>query len=54
MSDAVEPVEPMTELAEGAAQQHELFTAYVNAGFTRPEALGIVIAIITSHLRAQQ
>ena len=29
----------MTALAEGAAQLHELFTAYLKAGFSRREAL---------------
>ena len=32
------PEDPITSLAEGAAQLHELFTAYVNAGFSRDEA----------------
>jgi hypothetical protein len=45
---ADDPEDPITLLAEGAAQLHELFTAYVNAGFARPEALQIVIGIITA------
>ena len=43
-----EPEDPITLLAEGAAQVHELFMAYVNAGFGRAEALQIVIGIITA------
>ena len=41
------PEDPMSELGAAAAQVHELFTSYVDAGFTRAEALQIVIAIIT-------
>ena len=52
MSD--QPPEPMTQLAEGAAQTHELFLAYVAAGFTRGEALAFVIAITTAYVRPQQ
>lgn len=42
------PEDPMTSLAEGAASLHELFMAYVNAGFSRDEALRITIGIITA------
>lgn len=45
MSDDL-PQDPLSALAQAAAQIHELFTAYVNAGFTRPEALQLVIGII--------
>lgn len=45
------PQDPVGALAEGADQLHELFSAYVNAGFTRVEALQIIIAVIT---RGQQ
>ena len=38
----MEPQEPMTALAEGAAQMHEMFTAYVAAGFTEAQALYLV------------
>ena len=44
------PGEPLTGLAESVAQQHEMFMAYVEAGFTRPEALKIIIAMLASHL----
>jgi hypothetical protein len=48
----------MTVLAEGAAQTHELFTAYVEAGFTRREALELVsrmiAATITENMRQQR
>lgn len=42
------PEDPMTALSEAAAGMHELFSAYVNAGFARAEALQIVIAIMTN------
>ena len=43
------PEDPMGALAESTvAQQHEMFMAYVEAGFTRPEALKIIIAMLTS------
>lgn len=44
------PEDPMTQLATGVAQQHEMFMAYVDAGFTRPEALKIIIAMLTMHV----
>lgn len=44
------PQDPMTILATGAAAQHEIFMAYVTAGFTRQEALSIIIAMITTHI----
>jgi hypothetical protein len=47
------PEDPMSELAEGAAQLHELFMAYVGAGFTRGEALQIVMSIIANVQRPE-
>ena len=47
------PPDPMSQLAEGAAQTHELFTSYVQAGFDRSEALQIVIAILMAHIQRQ-
>jgi hypothetical protein len=54
MSDQPEgalPDDPMTVLAQGAASAHELFTAYVTAGFTRPEALRLIIAVMVAHIQ---
>jgi hypothetical protein len=42
------PPDPFTHLAEGAAQAHELFSAYVGAGFRRDEALQILIGIMAA------
>ena len=47
------PEDPITALAQGAAQLHELFTAYINAGFTDAEALQIIIAMVTASIRPQ-
>jgi hypothetical protein len=48
------PEDPITSLAEGAAQMHELFMAYLHAGFTRAEALQIMISIVTASIRPPQ
>lgn len=42
------PEPPITKLAAGAAQLHELYTAYVDAGFTEQQALRIIISILTA------
>lgn len=52
MSDDIPP-DPVSALAEGAAQIHELFTAYMNAGFARQEALYLVGVILTAGMRGQ-
>lgn len=46
-----EPEDPITQLAEGAASAHELFTAYVAAGFTENQALYLVGQLITAAMR---
>lgn len=48
------PQDPITALAEGAAQLHELYTAHVNAGFTEAQAMQIVLAIITGGMRGAE
>ena len=40
------PAEPLTQLAEGAAQMHEMFLAYQHAGFTEHQALYLVAAVL--------
>lgn len=42
------PQPPLTELAAMAVQFHELYTAYVDAGFTEDQALDLLKAIITA------
>ena len=39
--------DPISPLVAGAASMHEIFLAYIAAGFTRDEALRIVIAFLT-------
>lgn len=46
-----EPEDPITQLAEGAASAHELFTAYVEAGFTENQALYLVAQMVTAAMR---
>lgn len=48
-----ETPEPLTELAQQAAVGHEFLTAYVNAGFTRGEALHILTSIIVARMSGQ-
>lgn len=53
MAEETNPADPMTDpmgpfgpLIEGAVIYHELFTALVTVGFTREEALVLVIEFI--------
>ena len=39
---------PAVTMNDGAIQLHEMFMSYVNAGFTRPEALHIVVALMVN------
>jgi hypothetical protein len=48
------PQDPLTELAAGAVQLHELFLAQVAAGFTEPQAMQIIIAVLTAGVGGQQ
>lgn len=43
------PPEPMSELAAAAAQMHELFTAYIAAGFTESQALYLIGKLISTN-----
>lgn len=42
------PQDPVTPLAESAAQLHELFLAYAGGGFTEDQAFAIVLAVVTT------
>lgn len=44
------PVDPISDLASQAAQTHELYAAYVNAGFTEPQAMQLVCTILSTSL----
>jgi hypothetical protein len=52
VSDA--PQDPLTELAAGAVQLHELYIAQVEAGFTEQQAMQIVIAVLTASMGGGQ
>lgn len=49
MSDEL-PDSPMTALAEGAAQIHEMYAAYMDAGFPEQRAFELVTAITLYYL----
>jgi hypothetical protein len=51
VADKDEPTDPITAAQGNAAQTHELFDSYVAAGFTRPEALDLVSALMSTALR---
>lgn len=40
------PQPPLTELAAQAALHHELFEAYIAAGFTEGQAMRLIAAIV--------
>jgi PIN domain nuclease of toxin-antitoxin system len=42
------PQDPITNLATASAQQHEMFLAWVAAGFTEAQALELLKAFITA------
>lgn len=41
--------EPITELAGQAAQLHELYLAFIQAGFTEAQAFDLVKAILVAN-----
>ena len=45
------PESPLSELAAGAVQMHEMLTSYVAAGFTRAEALQIIISMLVANFK---
>lgn len=48
------PVNPFGALAAAALAAHEMFSAYLEAGFTRAEALHLVTAILVAGTQNQQ
>jgi hypothetical protein len=44
VSDSPQP--PLTELAAAAVQQHELYRAWVDAGFTEEQAMQLLVAVL--------
>ncbi|MGW1001761.1 hypothetical protein [Streptomyces sp. NPDC002520] len=43
--------EPITQLAAAAAEHHEVFQAWIGAGFTEHQALELLKALITANAR---
>lgn len=41
------PTDPVTDLAAGAAQLHEAYESFVEAGFTDAQAMQMVCAVLT-------
>jgi hypothetical protein len=44
------PSSPLTPLGEGAAAHHELVLTYQAAGFTRTEAMQVLLCVITASM----
>lgn len=47
-----DPIDPMTQLQEGAAQLHELYRTYVDAGFTAQQAIYLVGHLLANVVRS--
>ena len=45
-----EPTDPITELAVGAAQLHEVYLAYLEAGFTEHQSFELVKTLLATSL----
>lgn len=52
--DSTLPPDPVTLMAAGAAEMHELYLSYVRAGFRRREALELVKALLVTAFQAGQ
>jgi hypothetical protein len=48
------PPAPLTELGAAAVGMHEMFQAYVAAGFTEAQAMQIVCAVLTAGINQLQ
>lgn len=49
---ASEPTDPITVLGSAAAQHHEIYLAYVEAGFRPDQAMQIITTMIAEIVRA--
>lgn len=45
-----DPEDPLTELAAGAAQVHEMYLAYIQAGFTEQQAFELTKSILIASI----
>lgn len=48
------PQDPMTDLAASASQLHELYQAYVDAGFSEAQSMQLVCEIIRAGIQRGQ
>ncbi len=51
MNDQPMPPSPINALAVGAAQTHELYRAYVEAGFSEAQAMQLICTMLVESLR---
>lgn len=49
-----QPTDPFTAMQESAHQTHELFVAYLDAGFTEVQAMHIIVSLLTASAGGQQ
>lgn len=47
-----DPADPITELAAAAVQLHELYSAYIEAGFSEAQAFELTKAILVAGVSA--
>jgi hypothetical protein len=48
------PEDPISPLAEAAVSMHEIVLVYVQAGFSRAEAIQIVTTLMAAKIRGEQ
>ena len=47
-----EPIDPFSEIGAGAISHHELYSAWVEAGFTPNQAMDLVKMFLSEVIRA--
>jgi hypothetical protein len=47
-----DPEDPITQLAAAAVQLHELYSSYIEAGFSEPQAFDLVKTILAASMGA--
>ncbi len=45
-----DPEDPITQLAAAAVQLHELYSSYIEAGFSEPQAFDLVKTILAASM----
>lgn len=49
----IQPIEPLTALAEGMVALHEFMTSAIQAGFTKEQALEMVLTVLRETMRGK-